>query len=64
MAEKVYWTPEAERVFKEMIPFIARPIAKKFIENYARETGQYEITPEVMLEARQRREEEGGKLGV
>jgi len=51
MADKAPWTDEALKVL-EKIPFFARPIAKKLIEDYAEDKKVEEITPELMREAR------------
>ncbi|MEN9202567.1 MAG: PCP reductase family protein [Thermostichus sp. DG_1_6_bins_120] len=53
MSEAVRWTPEAEARLKE-IPFFVRPAARKKIENFAREAGIQEITPEVYEQAKQK----------
>ncbi|MBI4665417.1 MAG: PCP reductase family protein [Nitrospinae bacterium] len=51
MTDTPSWSDDAKKVL-EKIPFFARPIAKKMIEEYAVDKGQAQITPELMREAR------------
>ncbi|MBI5815174.1 MAG: PCP reductase family protein [Nitrospinae bacterium] len=51
MAANPEWTDEARKTL-ERVPFFARSIAKKMIEEYAAEKGAREVTPEIMREAR------------
>ncbi|MFQ5794650.1 MAG: PCP reductase family protein [Candidatus Bipolaricaulia bacterium] len=48
---KLLWTEEAEECLKR-VPEFARSMARRSIERYARERDYWEITPEVMDEAR------------
>ena len=45
----IQWTPEAEDMIKN-IPLFARNMAKKMIEDHAREQGFSEIVPELVDE--------------
>ncbi len=51
MSEELSWSSEAEENL-EKVPVFARPMAKKMIEDFAKEKGLAEITPELMREAR------------
>lgn len=51
---QVEWTAEAEARL-DRVPFFARGMARKAIEDYARENGITQITPEVMARAREHR---------
>ncbi|MEK7848399.1 MAG: universal stress protein, partial [Chloroflexota bacterium] len=51
---QVEWTAEAEARLGR-VPFFARGMARKAIEDYARENGIAQITPEVMARAREHR---------
>ncbi len=46
------WTPEAQALLK-LIPFFARSQARRKIEQMALETGEVQITPELVEKARQ-----------
>ena len=45
------WTAEAEKKLKK-VPIFVRHMVKGMLEDYAREKGVAEITPELMDEAR------------
>jgi nucleotide-binding universal stress UspA family protein len=50
---RIPWTMKAEHRL-ERIPSMVRPVAKRAIEEYAREKGYREVTPEVMDEVREK----------
>ena len=53
VARGIRWTKAAEESLKS-IPRMVRPLARKAVEKYAKETGAKEITADLMLEARKK----------
>ena len=51
MSEKPRWTQEAEKMFGK-VPLFVRDMARGMMEDYAREKGVSEITPDILKEAR------------
>jgi len=51
--EELLWTPEAEKQLGKL-PFFVRPMAKRAIEEEAREKGISEITVDLMLEVKKK----------
>lgn len=50
-SDSLQWTPEAKAKLKN-IPFFVRPQARQKIEELARSANYYEITPEIVEQAR------------
>ena len=51
-SDDIRWTAEAEQRIEQRIPSFVRPMARMGIEQYARERGYREITPQVLDEAK------------
>lgn len=51
MSGNVKWTEDAEKAFERVPPFV-REMARRMMEDYAKEKGVSEITPEILKEAR------------
>ena len=51
-SDTIRWTAEAEQRIAQRIPSFVRPMARMGIEQYARERGYREITPQVLDEAK------------
>ncbi|VAX15025.1 hypothetical protein MNBD_NITROSPINAE01-1650 [hydrothermal vent metagenome] len=51
MSDKIKWAVEAEDKLKKVPPF-ARDMAKSMIEDFVKDLGETEVTPELMKKAR------------
>ena len=51
MSNSVEWTAEAKERLKE-VPFFVRPAARKKIEKFAQDAGEYQITVDVYEQAK------------
>lgn len=51
MSDEIKWTAEAEKNMEKVPPF-ARGMAKGMIEDFVKDLGEIEVTPELMKKAR------------